>query len=173
MSNAKGSRSGCLIFLGGRCLLNRRANKEVGSPVSPGAGSIAHLKWKSLPRHFPLHPDWPCTARRTFAAFPQLPYIDFQFRDRAAQGIAVHAQLPGRPTLIALVLLQDGQYELLFEFPDSLGIENIASVHLQDQSFELIFHGVSLSIRRLSNSSCHSWPTVAPFISELCRTFSP
>jgi hypothetical protein len=141
--------------------------------VSPGAGSIAHLKSKSLPRHFLLDPDWPCTARRTFAAFSQLPYIDFQFRDRAAQGIAVHAQLPRRPTLIALVLLQDCQYELLFEFPDSLGIENIASVHLQDQSFELIFHGVSLSIRRLSNSSCHSWPTVAPFISELCRTFSP
>jgi len=70
----------------------------------------------------------------------------------------VHAQLAGGATLVAFVFLEHREYEFLFEFPYSLGIENIASIHLQDQSFELIFHGVSLSIRRLAGSSRASGP---------------
>jgi len=79
-----------------------------------------------------------------------LPHIYLQLRYGAAKGIAVHAQLAGGPTLVPFVFLEHREYEFLFEFPYSLGIENIASINLQDQSFELIFHGVSLSIRRLA-----------------------
>jgi hypothetical protein len=93
------------------------------------------LKLGGLSRHFFLQTQWASAARRPFDAIPQLPDVNLQFRYGAAEGVAVHPQLSGCPALIAFVLLEDRQYELLLEFPYSLGIENIASIHLQDQSF--------------------------------------
>jgi hypothetical protein len=43
------------------------------------------------------------------------------------------------------VFLQYGEDEPLFEFAYRLGVQNIAFVHLQDECFELISHGIPLS----------------------------
>lgn len=45
------------------------------------------------------------TAGRPLDSGAQLPDIDLELGNGAAQGIAVHAQLPGSAALVALVLL--------------------------------------------------------------------
>ncbi len=55
-----------------------------------------------------------------------------------------------RAALVALVLLQNGEDELLFEFAHRFGIQNITSVHLHNKGFELISHGISLSARTIA-----------------------
>jgi hypothetical protein len=62
----------------------------------------------------------------------------------------VHAKFARGATLVALVLLQDGENKLLFEFAHRLGIKNITPVHLHDKGFELISHGISLSARTIA-----------------------
>ena len=84
-------------------------------------------------------------ARRPLYPIPQLANINLQFRDRAAEGVTVHAQFSGRPALVAFVLLENGEDKSFFKFAHSFGVKNIASVHLQDQRFQLIFHDASLS----------------------------
>ncbi len=51
--------------------------------------------------------------------------------------------------LIALVFLQYGEDEPLLELADRLRIQNVAVVHLQNKRFELILHGLSLSLEKL------------------------
>jgi len=58
----------------------------------------------------------------------------------------VHAQLAGRLTLVALVLLQNGEDESFLKFADGFGIENSAFVHLENQGFQLVFHSASLCV---------------------------
>jgi hypothetical protein len=57
----------------------------------------------------------------------------------------MHTQLAGGPALVSVVFLQHGEDEPLLEFPYRLGVQNIALIHLQDECFELISHGLSLS----------------------------
>ena len=57
----------------------------------------------------------------------------------------MHVELTGGTALIAVVLLQNGQDEALLELTHCLRIKNVALVHLHDECFELISHGVSLS----------------------------
>src|SRR5579872_298118 len=61
-----------------------------------------------------------------------LAHVQFQFRDGAAEGVAVHGQRAGGLALVALVLLEDVHDETLLKFAHSLGIENAARVHLCD-----------------------------------------
>jgi hypothetical protein len=58
----------------------------------------------------------------------------------------VHTQFASGAALVAFVLLQDCKNEFLFEFAHSFGVQNVAPVHLQYEGFELISHGVSLSL---------------------------
>jgi len=60
----------------------------------------------------------------------------------------MHSQLTGGPALISIVFLQYGEDEALFEFAYRLGVQNIAFVHLQDECFELISHGIPLSLEK-------------------------
>jgi len=54
----------------------------------------------------------------------------------------VHAQFARGAALVALILLQHCQDEALLEFAHGFRIEDIAFVHLHDEGFELISHGV-------------------------------
>ena len=74
----------------------------------------------------------------------QYLHVEFQFRYSAAESVAVHAQLARGLTLVALVFLQHGEDESLFELADRFRVENPALVHLQYQGFQLIFHSASL-----------------------------
>ena len=57
----------------------------------------------------------------------------------------MHTELAGGAALVAFIFLKNGQNESLLEFADSFRIKNIAFVHLHDQGFELVSHGISLS----------------------------
>ena len=84
-------------------------------------------------------------SRRAFGSVPELPDIDFEFIDGSAERVAMHPQLAGGAALVAFVFLQDGQDKPLLEFAHTLGVEDVALVHLQDKCFQLIFH-VALSL---------------------------
>ena len=62
----------------------------------------------------------------------------------------MHTKFTRSTALVSLVLLQDRQNEFLLEFADGLGVENITLIHLHNQGFELISHGISLSARRIA-----------------------
>lgn len=93
-----------------------------------------------LARYLLLECGRPRAARRTFAAVAELPDIDPQFIHGAAEGVAMHPQLAGSAALVALVFFQHSGNEPSFKFAYGLRIENIASVHLLHECFELIFH---------------------------------
>ena len=61
----------------------------------------------------------------------------------------MHSQLAGCPALVSIVFLQHGEDKSLFEFAYRLRVQNIAFVHLQDECFELISHGIPLSLEKL------------------------
>jgi hypothetical protein len=61
----------------------------------------------------------------------------------------MHAQLTRGPALVSVVFLQHCKDEPLLEFAYRLGVQNIAFVHLQNECFELISHGISLSFEKL------------------------
>ncbi len=71
-------------------------------------------------------------------------YIEFQFSDRAAKGVAVHAELARGLALIPIVLLQNGDNKSFLELPDGFRVQDAAFVHLQYQSFKLVLHSASL-----------------------------
>jgi hypothetical protein len=56
----------------------------------------------------------------------------------------MHAQFPRGAALVAFILVEHSQYEAFLEFTHALGIKNVASIHLQDECFQLIFHDESL-----------------------------
>lgn len=87
------------------------------------------------------------TAYRTAAAIPQLAYIQFQLSNRAAQSIAVHAELTCGFALVAAVLLQNIHDEALFELTYGLRVKNAAAIHLRYESFKLVLHEISLSFQ--------------------------
>ena len=69
-------------------------------------------------------------ARRTFAAVAELADVNLQFINCAAEGIAVHAELPRSAALIAFVFFEHGRNETPFKLADRFGIKDIAAVHL-------------------------------------------
>jgi hypothetical protein len=100
---------------------------------------------RSLAQSLSLVGGWAGAAGGALAAVPKLTHIDFKFMDRAAQGVAVHAELTGCPALVTFVFLKHSKDESLLEFANSLRVEDVALVHLHDEGFELISHGISLS----------------------------
>jgi hypothetical protein len=78
-----------------------------------------------------------------------LSNVNLQFGNGAAQGVAMHPQLTRGPALVSVVFLQHCEDEPLLEFAYRLGVQNIAFVHLQDECFELISHGIPLSFEKL------------------------
>jgi len=87
-----------------------------------------------------FHRHRPGTPGRPLDAIAQLPDINLQFADRAAERVAVHPQFPRGTALIALVFLQNGKDETFFELAHTLRVKDVAAVHLQDECFQLIFH---------------------------------
>jgi hypothetical protein len=98
-----------------------------------------------LSRRLLFQRDRTRAARRAFRAIPQLPNINLEFVDGPAQSVSVHVELARGTALVAFVFLQDGEDKSLLKLTHALGIKNVASVHLQDERFQLIFHGRSLS----------------------------
>ncbi len=80
------------------------------------------------------------TARWALGTRAQWTHINLQLFHRAAEGVAVHRKLPSRLTLIAAILFKNRHDEALFELGYRFRIKNVALVHLQDESFQLIFH---------------------------------
>lgn len=56
----------------------------------------------------------------------------------------MHSQFPGSAALVSTIFLKNRQDEAFLEFPYALGVQNIATVHLKDKCFQLIFHDASL-----------------------------
>jgi hypothetical protein len=71
--------------------------------------------------------------------------VNLQLRDGAAQSIAVHTKLARGAALVSFVFLKYRQDKALLEFAHRLRVQNIAFVHLHNQGFQLISHGISLS----------------------------
>jgi len=99
----------------------------------------------SLPGQLALLSHRTGAARRALDAFADGLEVDFQLRQCAAEGVAVHAQLARGAALVAFVLRQYGQDEALLKFAHGLGVKNFAVMHLQDEGFELVFHWGYLS----------------------------
>jgi len=78
--------------------------------------------------------------RRTFGTGAQRTNVDLKFLHGAAQRVPVHTQLPRRLALIAAVFFEHGYDKTLLEFPHRFRVENVAFVHLQYESFQLILH---------------------------------
>jgi hypothetical protein len=104
-----------------------------------------------LPDGFLFHGNGTRAAGRALDSVAELANVYLQLGDGTAQGIAVHAQLARRAALIALIFLEHGQDEAFLELADAFGIENVASIHLQNECFQLIFHVAVLSLLSLFN----------------------
>src|ERR1700677_1154714 len=109
-------------------------------PLFLGSGKTSALAYRLF-----FHRGRTRAPRRTLRAVPKLPYIDLEFIDGPAEGIAMHSQFAGGAALVTLVFLKDGENKTLLELTHALGVEDVAFVHLQNQCFQLIFHGWSLS----------------------------
>lgn len=86
------------------------------------------------------------TTWRAPAAIAELTHVKLELGNGAAQGVAMHSQLPRSAALVALVFLENSCNEALFEFSDRFGIKNVALIHLVYECFQLIFHRISLSV---------------------------
>src|ERR1019366_6508926 len=100
---------------------------------------------ESLTGGFPLHRDCMGAAWRPARTVAQALGIQLQLGDGTAKGVAVHAQLARGLALVSLAVLQHRENESLLEFTHAFGIGDAVLVHLQDQSFQLIFHNAPLS----------------------------
>ena len=59
--------------------------------------------------------------------------------------------------MVAFIFLEDCEDEAFFKFTDRLGIKDVALVHLHDEGFELILHGLSLSLLRLQYENLRTY----------------
>jgi hypothetical protein len=84
-------------------------------------------------------------VRRALGSIAQLADIDLEFVDGPAQCVAMHSKLARGSALVALILLKNGEDKALLKFAHAFGVKDVAFVHLQDECFQLIFHGRSLS----------------------------
>src|SRR5262249_14555158 len=109
-----------------------------------GSQTAAFLGAASLARRFFLVDSRPGAARRAPHTVPQLAEINLQLGNRSTQSVSMHAQFPRSAALVAFIFLQNGEDELFLELAHRFGIENIAFVHLSNERFELISHGISL-----------------------------
>lgn len=116
--------------------------RDAGASVMQGMTAVG----VQLANNLLLKRDRAGAAGRTLDAVAELANINLQLSDGAAEGVTVHSQFTGGPALVALVFLKHGQDEALLELAHALGIKNIASVHLQDKCFQLIFHDAFLSL---------------------------
>lgn len=98
-------------------------NKKTGRRREESAGDFLFVSCRT------------CGARRTPSTVAEVSNFDVQFLNRAAEGIAMHAQLPRGPALIAFVFFQHYRDKPALKFAHGLGIKNIAAVHLLYQCF--------------------------------------
>jgi len=61
----------------------------------------------------------------------------------------MHPQLASGAALISVVFLEHGKDKAFLEFAHRLGVKNIAFIHLQDECFELISHGILFLLEKL------------------------
>jgi hypothetical protein len=93
---------------------------------------------------FLFQADGAGAAGRALDAVAELADVDFQLGDSAAESVPMHAQFAGGAALVAFVFLEHGEDETFLELAHAFGIKNVASVHLQHECFQLIFHEGSL-----------------------------
>src|SRR5215469_1370495 len=127
--------------------------KEIQERMRVGTGSACHLLLVHRHSRAPRRPSGPVTKRA---------HVDFQFAERSAQGISVHAKLPRGAALIALVFLEHGDDEAALEFAHCFRIENVAAIHLQYQCFQLVLHGISRFLGSMAVRAAASLPAHAP-----------
>lgn len=58
----------------------------------------------------------------------------------------MHTEVFSCAALIALIFLQNRQNESFLKLANSLGIEDVALIHLHNECFELISHSLPLSL---------------------------
>ena len=126
--------------------MGEKASRRKAAHVLRSAQYPVQLESDCLADDLLFQRDGAGAAGRALDAIAELANVNLELADRAAQGVAVHAQFAGSAALVTLVLLEHGHDEPFLEFTHSFGIENIASVHLQDKCFQLIFHAASLSL---------------------------
>ena len=97
-----------------------------------------------LARGFSFDGEGVGATRRTAPSAPQGFGVELELGNGAAEGVAVHAKLARGFALVPVAVLQHRENELLLEFADGFGIGNTASVHMHNQSFQLIFHDASI-----------------------------
>ena len=66
--------------------------------------------------------------------------IEVKLGERAAQGVAMHAEFFRGLALVALVMCEDLQDVAPLELPESVGIWNTGAVHLRDQAIQFALH---------------------------------
>ena len=93
---------------------------------------------------FPIHRNGMSAARRPANPTTQTLRIQLQLGNGAAEGVTVHSQLACCLALVSLAVLQYGENKSFFELTNAFRISYAVLVHLQDQSFQLIFHDASL-----------------------------
>jgi len=89
---------------------------------------------EELSRHLFVERPRAGAARRTASALAEFADVDLQFINRAAQGVAVHAELPGGAALVAFILFEDGCNKTALKLTYRFGIENVAAVHVLHES---------------------------------------
>src|ERR1039458_5093109 len=124
----------------------------------------------SLTGGFPVHRDCMGAAWRPARTVAQALGIQLQLGDGTAKGVAVHAQLARGLALVSLAVLQHRENESLLEFTHAFGIGDAVFVHLQDQSFQLIFHNASLFRfgKGPDGPNLHRRPSVSPRCMDTC-----
>lgn len=66
--------------------------------------------------------------------------IEVKLGERAAQGVAMHAEFFRGLALVALVMCEDLQDVAPLELPESVGVWNTGTVHLRDQAIQFALH---------------------------------
>ena len=69
-------------------------------------------------------------VRGAALALAQGADIYIQLPESAAEGVAMHPQHRGRLALVPIGFPQSREIELLFEFPDGIGVGNACPIHL-------------------------------------------
>ena len=84
--------------------------------------------------------DRTLAAGRALESTANLFRIELEFRDGAAERVAVHAQLPSCLALVSPVMRQHFENEAPFKLAHCLVVMNAAGVHLRHKTIQFTFH---------------------------------
>ena len=96
-------------------------------------------------------------TRRTTHALPNLRGVHTKLCQRAAEGIAVHAEFFGGFALVAAMARQYFKDETLLELAHRICVRQTNGVHSKDKVFQLAFHSLP-SLRLIFISSVRREP---------------